>query len=221
MADLSSSERVSEHEVLRHALTPYFNLVLGFDHANPIAIDCAHNLLIIGSVLARKPRQILELGFGTGYLTKSLMCAINFNTSGALTTVDNWYDTKGEEPHTAKELRAAGLNLVNSGEEEFVRRAPTDFYDFLISDADHYNSLKWVDQYLRVVQHDGMLFFHDTNQPQTFAKLARLEAEIIRRKLPCFHFKQNSRPDERCDRGLLFVINKKQQKAGKRWFWLK
>jgi predicted O-methyltransferase YrrM len=218
MADLSSSDRVSEQASSGHALIPYFNLVSAFDHRNPIAIDCAHNLLIIGSVLARKPSQILELGFGTGYLTKSLMCAINYNTSGALTTVDNWYDTQGVEPNTAKELRSEGLNLVNSGEEEFVRRAPTDFYDLLISDADHYNSPKWIDQHLRIVQHDGLLFFHDTNQPQTLAQLAKLEAEIIRRKLPYFHFKQNSRPDERCDRGLLFVINKKHQDAGRRWF---
>lgn len=191
------------------SLAHYFDLVLSFDHSDPVAMDCAHSLFIVGSVLARKPRQILELGVGSGYLTKSLLQALRYNMRGSLTTVDNWHDTGGTEPFLAKELGRAGFRVTCSGEEEFVHRAPTDYYDFLISDADHFNSQKWLNQHLRIVKRDGFLFFHDTNQPETFPGLATLTGKIRRLGLPHFHFTENSRQDERCHRGLLFVINKK------------
>ena len=50
------------------ALVPYFNLLLGFDDRNPVAMDRSHNMFLIGAVLAKKPQHILELGIGSGYL---------------------------------------------------------------------------------------------------------------------------------------------------------
>src|SRR5262245_1770788 len=88
-----------------HSLVPFFNLVLGFDHRNPIAIDRAHNIFVIGAVLSKKPRNVLELGIGTGYLTMSLVHALRYNQMGQLTSVDNWFDTHGLEPKLADELR--------------------------------------------------------------------------------------------------------------------
>lgn len=190
-------------------LVSYFNLVLSFDHRNPVALDRAHNMLVAGMVLSMKPKAVVELGVGTGYLSASLAYAIRYNGVGQLTSVDNWYDTQGQEPPIAKQLRTLGVSIVCSGEEEFVRSAPTDAYDMLISDADHYRSPEWLDQHLRIVKHDGLLFFHDTNQPEAFPALATLEGKVRGLGLPYYHFTENSRSDEHCDRGWLFVINKK------------
>ena len=192
-----------------HPLIPFFNLVLGFDHRNPIAIDCAHNMFVIGAALSKKPRNVLELGIGTGYLTMSLIHALRYNQTGQLTSVDNWLDTHGLEPRLGAELRAAGVRVICSSEEKFVQQAPTDGYDFLISDADHHNSGTWLDQHIRIVEHDGLMFFHDTNQPSMFPGLAMLEPRVRELGLPFYHFKTSSRGDENCSRGMLFVINKK------------
>jgi predicted O-methyltransferase YrrM len=191
-------------------LVPYFDLLKSFNNNNVVAIDLAHNVFLVGAVLARKPENVLELGFGSGYVTTSLFHALRFNGKGRLTTVDSWFDWGGNEPAAVVNFKKAGINVVTSGEEEFVRAAPTDAYDFLISDADHFRSGGWLDQHLRLVKHDGFLFFHDTNQPQMFPSLGTIEGQIKERGLPHFHFKESSRPDERCQRGWLFVINKKQ-----------
>jgi predicted O-methyltransferase YrrM len=193
-----------------HELGPYFNLLSSFDNANMVAIDLAHNAFLVGAVLARKPENVLELGIGSGYVTNSLLHAIRYNRKGQLTSVDNWCDWHGAEPAFAAPLRAAGVNIVVAAEEEFVCSGADDAYDFLVSDADHFRSASWLDQHLRIVEHDGFLFFHDTNQPHMFPGLATTEGQIQKRGLPYFHFKESSRTDERCQRGWLFVINKKR-----------
>lgn len=195
-------------------LMPYFDLLSNFDDKNPVAIDLAHNFFIIGSVLAKKPQSVLELGMGSGYLTSSLVHALQYNNAGTLTTVDSWYDTDGREPAVVSDFRKSGVNVVLSTEEQFVSRAATDEYDFLISDADHMRSFEWLDQHVRIVKPDGIMFFHDTNNPEMFPGLATLERQIAERRLPYFHFKQDSRRGERCSRGLLFVINKKEIASG-------
>jgi predicted O-methyltransferase YrrM len=191
-------------------LMPYFALLSRFDDKNAVAMDLAHNFFIVGSVLASKPKSILELGMGSGYLTSSLVRALEYNRVGTLTTVDSWFDTNGVEPSVAKDFRKSGVNVVCSTEEEFVKQAATDGYDFLISDADHVRSFEWLDQHIRLTKPDGIMFFHDTNDPEMFAGLATIECQVKERNLPYFHFNQSSRPGERCNRGLLFVINKKK-----------
>jgi predicted O-methyltransferase YrrM len=207
LGKVSSSAEL--HRLDDHALAPFFDLVLGFDRRNDIAIDCARNIFVIGAVLSKKPRNILELGIGTGYLSMSLVHALKYNQTGQLTSVDNWFDTHGWEPRLGAELREAGVEVVCASEEEFVRQAPTDAYDFLISDADHQRSWCWLDEHIRIVEHNGLMFFHDTNQPDMFPGLAELESRVTKLGLPFYHFARSSREDERCSRGILFVINKK------------
>jgi predicted O-methyltransferase YrrM len=192
------------------ALVSLLDLILRFDHRNPIAIDRAHNVFLIGAVLSKKPRNVLELGIGTGYLTMSLIHALRYNGVGQLTSVDNWFDTHGIEPKFGADLRAAGVKIVFSGEKEFLQQARSSSFDFLISDADHQNSAEWFDHHIRVVERDGLMFFHDTNLPDMFPGIAKLEARTKELGFPYYHFTESSRPDENCGRGMLFVINKKE-----------
>jgi predicted O-methyltransferase YrrM len=190
-------------------LAPYFSLLATFDDRKLVAMDRSHNMFIVGSVLAQKPDAILELGMGSGYLTSSLVHALNYNQRGSLTTVDSWLDTLGKEPPVVRDFRAAGVNIVCSQEKDFVSRAPADTYDLLISDADHAHSHEWFDQHSRIVKQDGLMFFHDTNNTELFPNLTTIEGQARERGFPHFHFTRNSRKDERCSRGLLFVINRK------------
>jgi predicted O-methyltransferase YrrM len=190
-------------------LIAYLQLLTNFDDRNPVALDKAHNLFVVGLILATKPKRILELGIGSGFLTSSIIYALQYNRLGTLTSVDNWFDTYGVEPHLVTELRKAGVDCVVSGEEEYVRNAPTNHFDILISDGDHYNSPKWLDQHLRIVRPQGILLFHDTNNNSMFPALSSIEPALIELGLWCYHFTANSRHGERCDRGLLFAINRK------------
>lgn len=187
-----------------------FNLILNYNNNNKFAIDRCHNIFLIGALLSKKPENILELGIGTAYVTLSIIHAIAYNKKGRLTSVDNFSDWEGQEPEGIKKIREAGVNVVAPVEEkEFVSNCASDTYDFLISDADHFNSGLWVNNHLRITQHDGFMFFHDTNLKEMFPNLALIEKRIKELGLPYYHFTENSRPDENCERGWLFVINKK------------
>ncbi len=173
--------------------------------AEHVAMDSAHIEFIYGAAIASKPRDILELGIGSGRVTLTLARAILYNQTGKLTSVDNWNDWGGNNPGLTLPSQA---RIVVNTEEDFVREAPDSAYDFLVSDADHNNSGNWFDQHCRITKPDGLMFFHDTNNPE-FPTLYELESKVRVLKLPFFHFKLSTRPDERCERGLLFVVNKK------------
>jgi predicted O-methyltransferase YrrM len=189
-------------------LQRYFEVLSKFS-GDVRALDVAHNLFLIGALVARKPRRVLEMGIGTGYLTGSLIHALRFNGVGELTCADNWCDWGGREPEGVDQIRAAGVKVVAPVDEEsFLRSTGADAYDFVISDADHFRSHNWVDEYLRVTEHNGFIFFHDTNS-DTFPNLHTIVDRTAALNLPHYHFTESSRLDERCSRGWLFVINKK------------
>ena len=195
------------------ALDDYFAFLQDFGR-HPVAIDVAHNLFLIGALVSRKPEHVLELGIGSGYVTRSLLHGLRYNGRGILTSVDNFLDWKGAEPPYVAEFREMGAEIVAPvGEKEFVFGAPADAYDFMVSDADHSRSGTWIDEHLRIVRHDGFMFFHDTNHATKYKSLKLIEKRIRELGLPYFHFTANSRPDERCDRGWLFAINKKDAGA--------
>jgi SAM-dependent methyltransferase len=195
----------------------YADMLLAFEDPRNFAIDRAHNLFLFGAVAARKPKAVLELGIGSGFTTRALLHALQYNGTGTLTAVDNWADHGGVEPPMAAEFRAAGVTIVAPvSEESFVRSAPDDAYDLLVSDADHRRSGTWIDEHLRIVRHDGFLFFHDTNHPDSYKLLGLVEKRIRELGLPYFHFTESSRADERCEWGWLFAINKKRPDAPRR-----
>ena len=135
-----------------------------------------------------------------------MIAGIRFNGRGRITCVDNWFDWGGKEPAGIDKLRQIGAKVVPETEERFLRACAADQYDFLISDADHMHSGDWVQEHLRVTRNDAFLFFHDTNSAE-WPSLRGIPSAVSH--LPHYHFVQSSRPDERCTRGWLFVINKK------------
>ena len=190
------------------ALYNIFNLILNFENTTKVAIDKNHALQILGSVVSKKPENILEVGIGTGFITKTLFYGILYNNIGKLTCVDNWYDFGGVVPNGIEELEDAGINIINSNEYDFVKTCKDNTYDFLVSDGDHHNSGTWVDEYLRIVKNDGFMYFHDTNN-KYFKNMGLVESRIKELNIPYFQFKTKTRTDENCDIGLLFAINKK------------
>jgi predicted O-methyltransferase YrrM len=198
-------------------LRDYSEMLLAFEDPRNFALDRAHNLFLFGAVVARKPTSVLELGIGSGFTTRALVHALRYNGRGTLTAIDNWADHAGVEPPMAAELRAAGVNIVAPVmEEAFVRSAPDDAYDLLVSDADHRRSGTWIDEHLRIVRHDGFMFFHDTNHENSYKLLGLVEKRVRELGLPFFHFTESTRADERCEWGWLFAINKKHPDAPRR-----
>jgi glycosyltransferase involved in cell wall biosynthesis len=195
-------------------LQKYFNHILNFNHDNSIAIDRCHNLFAVGALMSRKPQSVLELGIGTGYLTWSLIHALDYNGTGNLTCVDNWFDWGGIEPEGIDEIRKAGVQVVAPvSEAEFVKQCPADVYDFLISDADQFLSGFWVDELLRICRDDAFMFFRNTNRKVDLPNLQLIEKRIRQLGLFHYHFTETSRSDERCHTGWLFAINDKTQIA--------
>ena len=174
-----------------------------------VAVDKCHALQIIGSLISKKPDKVLEVGIGTGFLSAGLVMGLNYNQKGSLTCVDNWHDWHGVEPPEISRLRAAGVTIVAPvAERDFIANCPSNEYDFIIADGDHHHSGEWVDEYFRIAKPGAFIYFHDTNQHDVFPSLALIEKRTKELGLPYFHFTQSSRPDEHCERGLMFVINK-------------
>jgi glycosyltransferase involved in cell wall biosynthesis len=191
-------------------LRAYFDHMIAFDSLHPSSLDRCHNIFMMGAVLSKKPEKILELGIGTGYLTWSLIYALQYNRKGNLTCVDNWIDWGGREPADIDKIRAAGVNVVAPvSEQEFVKNCPSDSYDFLISDADAFLSGFWIDEHLRITQHNGFMFFRNTNRKDDLPGLQLIEKRIKELGLFYYHFSEQSRPDEHCRSGWLFAINDK------------
>jgi predicted O-methyltransferase YrrM len=193
-------------------LQRYFELLPRFV-GDERAIDVAHNLFLVGALVARKPRRVLEVGMGTGFVTASLVYGIAYNGVGELTCVDNWMDWGGQEPDWVQQVREAGVRVAAPMDERaFLGSVVADAFDLVVSDADHLHSHAWVDEYFRITAHDGFIFFHDTNSP-VFRNLHTIVERVRALGLPHFHFTDSTRADERCNRGWLFVINKKPAPA--------
>jgi len=184
---------------------------LAHGHRDQTSMDTAHAALIASVVLASKPARVLELGVGTGYVSKAILLALRFNGRGSLTCVDDWHDWSGRRPVHIDGLEAMGAGIVLSSEAAFVRSCAAGHFDLVVSDADHFNAHQWFEDTLRLVAPSGVAFFHDTNQPEVFPGLATLPSRATESGLPSRHYMASSRGDERCDRGLLMVLNRPGQ----------
>lgn len=179
------------------------------DTTPTVSIDFVHNMFLVGAILAKKPERVLEVGIGSGYVTRSIIDSLRYNRKGKLTCVDNWYDWRYKEPKEIDNLRNVDCaEVIVSDEYDFLHRCPPDKYDIIVSDGDHNRSGLWVDHYLRVTKHNGFMFFHDVNNTKDYPNMKHIIENTIH--LPHYLFAQSSREHEDCEDGWLFVINKKE-----------
>ncbi len=175
-----------------------------------ISIDEAHANLLFGLVCASKPERILEFGIGAGTSADAILRAVVFNdNSPSYTLVDNGND-EGSQQIAA--VYADRIKIENAHESDFVKQcvAAECKFDFIFSDADHNHTHEWFTEvYDLLLMSPGILIYHDATNPE-FPNFGAIHEQIQSRNLPNFIFNQNSRPGERCDRGLLVIFKNKQ-----------
>ena len=185
------------------------NIIL--NRPNKAAIDSAHGMLILGCLMSSKSKNILEIGIGTGFITNMLLNAIEYNQIGHLTSVDNFHDLGGNFPNEVLEnlkLNQKIKVIAPMQERDFVFSCEENSFDFLVSDGDHLHAGEWADQVFKIMKPDAIMFFHDVNSPG-YINLKNYKTRSDALNKPNFLFKESSRPDEDCHRGILMVINKK------------
>ena len=137
-----------------------------------VAVDENHLNLVTSLIQCHKPSNILELGVGSGATTLAIKKGIELNTneetlsnyiSPTITLVDNWHDWGFKPPACVEELKTK-VKLVESDELDFLFKKNKETYDFIFSDADHWNTDKWFDfVYDRVLRNGGILIYHDVS----------------------------------------------------------
>lgn len=188
-----------------------------------IGIDKAHADLIAGLIKSFKPTCILELGYGDGVSHDAIAGAALYNQNKPrYTLVDSWHDWNFVMPTAVHEtIRTHSLNhvthkgeyntfetfsIVTSTEEDFVKTALSKGmqYDFIMSDADHQHSHEWSPEVFdKLLASPGILIYHDVDG--SYPGLGML---------PGFYdntgyvFKNSTREDEECKRGLLVIFKK-------------
>jgi predicted O-methyltransferase YrrM len=185
-----------------------------------VAIDDCHLDLVYGLVRAHKPENILELGVGSGRTTAYLVKALEKNENvKKLTLVDNWIDWKGDKPEHITKFQDK-VQLVESDELSFILQQNNTMYDFIFSDADHWNTHKWFEYvFFSTLKPGGILIYHDVSIaghcPKDGFRFPNLEEILVKCKkygLSHMHFDRSSTKDEACWRGIL-VIFKSQLKT--------
>jgi predicted O-methyltransferase YrrM len=185
-------------------------------------IDVAHAMVLFGVILAQKPKNILELGIGTGVASETILNAIKYNSMKCqydavdfcmqFSETTKRYEYQGHWAYPTHEyiekLRKENVNLIGLDERVFVENCESNKYDLIISDADHERAGEWADHIFRICKPNGIIFMHDiagTWHPS----LQKYMEYINNHSIPHYLFEKNSRGDEICQRGWLMIINKK------------
>jgi caffeoyl-CoA O-methyltransferase len=174
---------------------------------NIVKIDENHALFIQSLVMCKKPRKVLEFGFGTGESTRAILAGLRFNSDHLdYTVVDNWADFGGKQPKITKQDTFSGVNFVTSNEFDYVINCK-ERYDFIFSDADHLNTQLWFEAvYNNFLVKEGIIVYHDVTNTSMFPNLLEIYADTIKNNYHHVLLNRNSRPGERCDRGLLAIF---------------
>lgn len=180
-----------------------------------LEIDQCHIDLISSLIKTSKPKKVLELGFGSGKSSRAIIDALKFNqTEFNYTLVENWVDWNYKPQYDQVQfLKGEGISLVNSDELHFVF-STQDTYDFILSDADHWNTDKWFEYVFKNLLNDGgILIYHDVslgphkNVDLYFKNLDNIYYKAKGMGLKMLHFNKSSRDDEKCERGLLVIFS--------------
>lgn len=198
---------------------------MDFEHINSndnpcigAAVDDCHLDLVYGLLRSHKPETVLELGVGSGRTTAKMLQALKKNENlKKITLVDNWIDWEGKKPSHIQELEQY-IEVVESDEKDYLFSCNKTF-DFIFSDADHWNTDKWFDfVYDRVLSRDGILIYHDVSLEKNFPSndlrfpnLLNILVKCKQRGISHVHFDKSSTPDERCYRGFLVIFKSQLQ----------
>lgn len=179
-----------------------------------LEIDQCHLDLISGFIKSSKPHKTLELGFGSGKSVKSVLEALRYNeVPFEYTLVENWVDWNYVPQLDKLEfVKGPGVKVVQSDERAFVF-STTDTYDFILSDADHWNTQNWFEYvFTNLLNKGGILVYHDVSlgpHPNVDLYFKNLDYIYHRAKelgIKMLHFNKSTRPDEKCERGLLILF---------------
>lgn len=178
------------------------------DEPPGVRIDTAHANLLFGLVCAHKPARVLEFGFGGGRSAQAILDALEANGNDAqYLLVDNWADWCGVMPVEAfrfvTQHHRQGFQIMDIDEWTFVAQCDEQF-DFIMSDADHFNTHRWFeDVYDRLLAPGGILVYHDC---RNFPGIASITLACERERLRHVVFDKSSKSGEACERGLLVIF---------------
>jgi predicted O-methyltransferase YrrM len=197
---------------------------------NPVQVDFCHGDLIESLIKCHKPKTVLELGFGSGFTTRKIQAALEYNekeqtvpkygSPAQYTLVDNWLDwsEKGQPPPDLSEFQNDRTKIVVSNEHDFVFNAKTK-WDFIFSDADHFNTEKWFEYvYNNLLNDNGILIYHDIcekapeNGEFWFPNLKHILDRTRQLNLSHYLFNRDSLVSEKCWRGLLVIFKNRVSK---------
>ncbi len=171
-----------------------------------VSIDQAHANLLFGLVCAFKPNRILEFGIGAGVSADAILKAVVFNeNSPSYALVDNGNDAGSRQ---IAAIYAHRIKIENANESDFVKQCVANEcrFDFIFSDADHHHTHEWFTEvYDQLLMVPGILIYHDATNPD-FPNFSEIHEQIKFRNLPHVIFNRDSRPGERCSRGLLVIF---------------
>lgn len=182
-----------------------------FNENESVKIDTAHADLVYGLIVSSKPSNILELGLGGGKSADAIIKGIEYNeNSPKFTIVDNWLDFDFQIPEGVVEKYSKHANIITSDEHDFVFACKEKF-DFIFSDADHYNTDQWFEYvFENLLANNGILIYHDINLfEDSFANLRSIYSKTLEKGYSHFLFNKNSKTNERCHRGLLVIFKNK------------
>lgn len=183
--------------------------MIPFGQDEGVKIDVAHAELLKGLIMSHKPTTILELGVGGGQGTDAMLEGLEYNQQEFdYTLVDNWNDFGFKEPPEVSAKYGDKINIVTSGEQEFVFGCNKK-YDFIMSDADHHRTDQWFEYvYLNLLNDNGILIYHDVNlvDQDAFHNLVNIYKSCQEHNIHHMLFNRNSRDGERCQRGLLVIF---------------
>jgi predicted O-methyltransferase YrrM len=171
-----------------------------------IKIDVNHAEFVRALVMCHKPHRVLELGFGSGATTRSILAGLSYNRQNfEYTVVDNWLDFDGVQPAATRTPEFNEVSFMTNDERDFVKGCKSR-YEFIFSDADHHNTQEWFDiTYDRVLESNGVLIYHDVTN-KAFPNLFRIYQDVVRNGYNHILLNRASLPSERCERGLLAIF---------------
>ena len=176
-----------------------------YNTPDSVIIDSNHLNLIYSLIICNKPQKSLEIGIGSGAATLKIIQGYEYNQINLdLTCVDNFWDWNGNPPAELENIiNTKNINFIKSNEYNFIV-SNKQKYDFILSDADHNNTDKWVDKTLDMLNNKGILIYHDITNTN-YLNLYSIVEYAEKNNLQHMIFNKNSLSEERCDRGLLVI----------------